>query len=115
MKKLRDFLNSKKPEEQQDFAVRSGTTIGYLRKAISAKQKFSDGLCIALERESGGAVRCEDLRSDIDWAYLRGTTPQPATESEIPPLTCGTGDLRHGERRDGGRRRDDQPANQKEI
>lgn len=29
--------------------------------------------CPAIERETGGVVRCEDLRPDVDWAYLRGT------------------------------------------
>lgn len=29
--------------------------------------------CIEIERASGGAVRCEDLRPDVDWAYLRAT------------------------------------------
>ena len=29
--------------------------------------------CPAIERATHGAVRCEDLRPDVDWAYLRGT------------------------------------------
>jgi DNA-binding transcriptional regulator YdaS (Cro superfamily) len=27
--------------------------------------------CPVIERETGGAVRCEELRPDVDWAYLR--------------------------------------------
>jgi hypothetical protein len=27
--------------------------------------------CPAIERLTGGEVRCEDLRPDVDWAYLR--------------------------------------------
>lgn len=27
--------------------------------------------CPAIQRATGGAVRCEDLRPDIDWAVLR--------------------------------------------
>lgn len=27
--------------------------------------------CIEIERATAGAVRCEDLRPDIDWGYLR--------------------------------------------
>jgi len=26
--------------------------------------------CIDIEIATGGAVTCEDLRSDVDWAYL---------------------------------------------
>ena len=29
--------------------------------------------CIEIERATSGAVRCEELRPDIDWAYLRAT------------------------------------------
>jgi DNA-binding transcriptional regulator YdaS (Cro superfamily) len=28
--------------------------------------------CPAIERLTGGAVRCEDLRPDVEWAVLRG-------------------------------------------
>lgn len=29
--------------------------------------------CPSIERATGGAVRCEDLRPDVDWDYLRAT------------------------------------------
>lgn len=29
--------------------------------------------CIEIERATSCAVRCEELRPDIDWAYLRAT------------------------------------------
>lgn len=29
--------------------------------------------CPAIERATKKAVTCEDLRPDVDWAYLRGT------------------------------------------
>lgn len=29
--------------------------------------------CPAIERATEGVVRCEELRPDVDWAYLRGT------------------------------------------
>lgn len=29
--------------------------------------------CPAIEKATGGTVRCEDLRPDVDWAYLRAT------------------------------------------
>ena len=28
--------------------------------------------CPDIERETGGAVTCEDLRPDVNWGYLRG-------------------------------------------
>lgn len=32
--------------------------------------------CPAIEKATNGAVRCEDLRPDVDWAYLRATDCQ---------------------------------------
>jgi DNA-binding transcriptional regulator YdaS (Cro superfamily) len=29
--------------------------------------------CPALERLNDGRIRCEQMRPDVDWAYLRGT------------------------------------------
>jgi DNA-binding transcriptional regulator YdaS (Cro superfamily) len=29
--------------------------------------------CPEIEKATNGAVRCEDLRPDVDWAYLRST------------------------------------------
>lgn len=67
------FLNSLPSDRQRSFAGACDTSIGYLRKACSVKQKLGAELCIALERESGGAITCEALRPDVDWAYLRAT------------------------------------------
>lgn len=70
METLRLYLNSLSSADQLDYARRCGTSLGYLRKAISIDQKIGEGLVITLERESGGAVRCENLRPDVDWKYL---------------------------------------------
>lgn len=81
MKNLLSYLNGLPTQEQQDFARRAGTSIGYLRKAISKGQRLGEGLVINLERESGAAVRCEDMRPDVDWAYLRGRQDVATTEA----------------------------------
>lgn len=77
MKMLTTYLNTLPTAEQHAFAERCGTTVGYLRKQVSAGQKFSADLCIELERESQGAVRCEDLRDDVDWDYIRSSSSAP--------------------------------------
>ena len=74
MESLRTYLNSLDPSEQEGYAKRCGTSVGYLRKALSTKERFREALSIALERESSGAVPVEDTRPDVDWAYLRGTS-----------------------------------------
>lgn len=30
--------------------------------------------CLEIEKITKGVVTCEELRPDVDWAYLRGTT-----------------------------------------
>ena len=76
METLRAYLNALSPDEQAEFARRCETTIGYLRKALSKGGRLGESLCINLERESAGALRCEDLRPEgVDWAYIRGTGP----------------------------------------
>ncbi len=42
--------------------------------------------CVEIEKASAGAVRCEILRPDIDWAYLRGSLPSNCrTGGRVPP------------------------------
>lgn len=36
--------------------------------------------CPEIEKATGGIVTCEDLRPDVDWKYLRGTTAQASSE-----------------------------------
>ena len=71
MDKLLAYINNLPPEARDDFAKRAGTTVGYLRKAVSVGSKMGVELCIAIQRESHGAVTVEDLRPDVDWGFLR--------------------------------------------
>jgi DNA-binding transcriptional regulator YdaS (Cro superfamily) len=73
MDKLRTFLNSMTPEQQEAFAKACGTSVGYLRKAISTGQQLGESLCINIDCQSNAAVHCEDLRPDVNWAHLRGS------------------------------------------
>lgn len=57
--------------------ARCDTSLGYLRKAISVNQRIGEKLAIAIERESGGAVRCEEICPDVDWHYIRGSASEP--------------------------------------
>ncbi|MCB1889076.1 MAG: helix-turn-helix domain-containing protein [Rhodocyclaceae bacterium] len=80
MEVLIAFLNSLSRPDQVAFAAACGTSIGYLRKAAYRAQRIGADLCIRIERESKMRVRCEDLRPDVDWAYLRGTGPVQVAE-----------------------------------
>lgn len=68
---LKTYLRNMKPEERETFASDCGTTLKYMRLVAYRAKKPNAELCIAIERESGGAVRCEALRPDIDWSFRR--------------------------------------------
>lgn len=40
------------------------------------KRRFPADSCPTIERVTGGTVRCEDLRPDVEWSVLR----HPATD-----------------------------------
>lgn len=64
--------------ERPAFARRCGTTYAHLRNIAYDQKPCGEKLAIAIERESDGKVRCETLRPDVDWAYLRGTAKREA-------------------------------------
>ena len=65
METLRAYLATLSPEEQSGYAIRCGTTIGYLRKALSTKPRLDGALVRRLDEESEGSVSRIDLRPDI--------------------------------------------------
>lgn len=80
---LKDYLKKLSSEAAvndplNDFAVRCNTTVGQLKNVSSGSRRAGESLAINIERESRGAVRCEDLRPDVDWNYLRGTKADKA-------------------------------------
>ena len=70
MDELLAFLNALPKDQRDPFAARCRTSVGYLRKAISKRQRLGEALCMAIERESAGVVRCEVVRPDIDWTRV---------------------------------------------
>lgn len=34
--------------------------------------------CPSIERLTSGEIRCEDLRNDVDWSFIRGTKKKAA-------------------------------------
>lgn len=60
-------------DAKEDFAARCDTTLGQLKQVASGNRRCGERLAINIERESRRRVRCETLRPDVDWAFLRGT------------------------------------------
>jgi DNA-binding transcriptional regulator YdaS (Cro superfamily) len=70
---LKTYLETLSVAEREEFAKRCGTTAGHLRNVSYGYRSCAESLAIAIERESGGSVRCENLRPDVDWQFLRNT------------------------------------------
>ncbi|MDR2219752.1 MAG: helix-turn-helix domain-containing protein [Methylobacillus sp.] len=79
MEKLRLYLNSLSRQEQEYFAFRCGTTLGYLRKSLSTKPLFDALLCLSVERASNGEVTRQDLRPNDYWR-IWPDLPEPKKE-----------------------------------
>ena len=56
METLRAYLSTLTPDDQAAYAKRCGTTIGYLRKALSTQPKLDGGLVRRLYEQSSRAV-----------------------------------------------------------
>ena len=72
------YLKRMTEEQRHAFAQKCGTSFGHLRNISYGQKTCAEKLAIDIERESFGAVRCEELRPDVDWAYLRGTRRKKA-------------------------------------
>ncbi|MFP1897205.1 transcriptional regulator [Lonsdalea quercina] len=69
MDELKNYLNSLSVGEQRDFAARCGTSIGYLRKALSKNHELGAALSVLIERESNGIVTRKHLHPN-DWVNI---------------------------------------------
>lgn len=65
MKTLHDYLGTLSTDEQKAYADAAGTSIGYLRKAISVGHRMDGALCRRLDELSSGSVKRSELRPDI--------------------------------------------------
>lgn len=70
---LHDYIKSLDKDALDNFASKCGTSSGQLKQVAYGYRRPGAALAICIERESGRAVSCEELRPDIDWAYLRSS------------------------------------------
>ncbi len=69
MEELRIFLNSLRQMNSVCLHASSGTSIGYLRKALSKGQVLGASLCVLIERASNGEVTRQQPRP-FDWMNI---------------------------------------------
>jgi len=73
---LHEFLKPLENDALLALATACDTSPGQLKQVAYGNRRPSASLAINIERESQGEVTCEELRPDIDWAYVRGTKQQ---------------------------------------
>lgn len=61
---------------QIDLAKALGVTPGAVNQWASGETTIKAERCIQIEKATLGQVRCEDMRPDVDWAYLRATNSE---------------------------------------
>lgn len=96
------FKDLSKPE-RESFARTVGTSVAYLWQIIYGQRRCSESMAIEIEKASGRAVRVEDIRPDVDWAYIResarsiaespnGVTERAAASDDTQPPVGGSTD-----------------------
>jgi DNA-binding transcriptional regulator YdaS (Cro superfamily) len=70
---LKSFLETLTMVERDEFATRCGSTAAHIKNVSYGYRSCAESLAINIERESGRKVRCESLRPDVDWQFLRNT------------------------------------------
>lgn len=74
-------------DQQRGQASALGRAIGVTPVLISqwanGRRPIPAERCPAIEKATSGEVTCEELRPDVDWAYLRGanTKAKEATDA----------------------------------
>ncbi|QEU28817.1 transcriptional regulator [Pseudomonas luteola] len=70
---LHEYIKPLAKADLDDLAARCGTSAGQLKQIAYGNRRPNASLAINIERETKASVTCEELRPDIDWAYLRNT------------------------------------------
>jgi hypothetical protein len=70
-KRLLAFINAMSEIERERFAVRCGTTVGYLRKAVCVGQELGESLSVRIETHTQDAISVRELRPDLADALER--------------------------------------------
>lgn len=67
--RLNEYINQLSADSREPFAAAVGTTLGYLRKAMSTGQPLGAEICTQIEIHSGALVTRQELRPD-DWKRI---------------------------------------------
>lgn len=92
---LPDYLSSE-PGSQARLAKELGIPAPLLSQWKTGERRVPAERCPLIERATNGAVRCEDLRPDVDWAYLRGTAAVNSAPEAKPTVADAEQEVANG-------------------
>lgn len=78
MDKLIAFLEKQPIGYKASLSKAMGRHPSYFSRQLAGDRAFTAADCIAIEKFTQGAVRCEDVLPDVDWAYLRTARSEAA-------------------------------------
>jgi DNA-binding transcriptional regulator YdaS (Cro superfamily) len=61
-----------------------GKSQQFVSQMVTGNRPVPAELCPVIERATGGAVRCEDLRPDVAWDVLRAQTAPMPVKGPVP-------------------------------
>lgn len=70
---FKTYWQSLSEEARESLADKVGFAEGHLRNIAYGSRTCGEKLAISIEKETDGRIRCEDLRPDVDWQFLRNT------------------------------------------
>lgn len=82
MDAFHNYLKSLTKPERESLAGAAGTSLAYLWQIAYKQRRCNESMAIEIEKASKRAVRVEDLRPDVDWAYVRSSAQSIADSAE---------------------------------
>lgn len=70
---LNTYLNLQGKGAAEALARRIGVPAVLISQWRTGTRQVPAGRCPSIEKATNGAVRCEDLRPDVEWEQLRAT------------------------------------------
>lgn len=85
------YLKSLTKDERKALADAVNTTVAYLWQIAYKQRRCAEAMAIEIEKASRRAVRIEDLRPDVDWAYVRSSA-QSIADGDIVDRAAASDD-----------------------
>lgn len=83
MNTFRTYLKALTKPQRETLAAQVGTSAAYLWQIAYRQRRCSESMAIEIEKATKRVVQVEDLRADVDWAYIRDSAQSIADSSSI--------------------------------